>query len=513
MILLSSVVQKGTLQATRIVGVNVGVNLASLPFVQKMTKITQKTLEAVRAEQSGTTIRDEGNLFGRVRVKADGIVTISFYYRFRWADKLKDLSCGTWPSDSLAKIRAKRDAAKLNVAQGIDPGAQKKVTKHEAQEAIMSGLAEMERLHAENLSVQELFEAWLTDGVRRKDSNAELRRSFTADVLPKIGKIAIKNLTEHDLRSLLRVMVGRGVNRAAVVMRNNLTQMFAWAEKRQPWRKLLIDGNPMNLVEIEKIVSADYDMNNERARVLSANEICELRDIFGRMQTEYDEAPNKRSTVQPIAQPVQCAVWIMLSTLCRVGEMLMAQWQHVDFDTGEWFIPRQNVKDNVGDLTVYLSTFSLDQFRRLYEQTGHSEWCFPARNKKGHVCVKSISKQVGDRQAMFKGGADGGPRKPMKNRRHDNTLVLSAGENEDWTPHDLRRTGATMMQSLGVQLIIIDLCQNHMLPGPRTRRHYFHHDYEQEMRGAWKLLGDRLSLILDRAAADKIVIGNFAVAA
>src|SRR5471030_178229 len=330
-----------------------------------MTKITQKTLEAIRAEQSGTTIRDEGNLFGRIRAKADGTVTISFYYRFRWNEKLKDLSCGTWPSDSLAKIRAKRDAAKLNVAQGIDPGAQKKVSRHEAQDAITSGLAEMERLRAENLCVQELFEAWLADGVRRKDGNAELRRSFNADALPRIGKIAVKNLTEHDLRGLLRVMVGRGVNRAAVVMRNNLTQMFAWAEKRRPWRQLLIDGNPMSLIEIEKVVSADYDMNNERKRILSPDEICELRDIFNRMQTAYDEAPNKRSTVRPIAKPTQRALWIKLSTLFRVGEMLMAQWHHFDFDKGEWFIPRENVKDNVGDLTVYLSTFALNQFRLL----------------------------------------------------------------------------------------------------------------------------------------------------
>jgi len=478
-----------------------------------MTKITQKTLEAIRAEQSGTTIRDEGNLFGRIRAKADGTVTISFYYRFRWNEKLKDLSCGTWPSDSLAKIRAKRDAAKLSVAQGIDPGAQKKVSKHEAQEAITSGLAEMERLRAENLSIQELFDAWLADGVRRKDGNAELRRSFDADALPKIGKIAVKNLTEHDLRGLLRTMVARGVNRAAVVMRNNLTQMFAWAEKRRPWRQLLIDGNPMSLIEIEKIVSADYDMNNERDRILSPDEICELRDILDRMQATFEEAPNKRSTVQPIAKPTQRAFWIMLSTLCRVGEMLMAQWRHVDFETGEWFIPRENVKDNVGNLTVYLSTFALNQFRLLHEETGHSDWCFPARNKGGHVCVKSISKQVGDRQAMFKSSKDGNPRAPMKNRRHDNTLVLSGGANADWTPHDLRRTGSTMMQSLGVQMPVIHLCQNHILPGIKTGRHYFHHDYEQEMRSAWRLLGDRLTLILDRGIDGKVVLGNFALAA
>jgi hypothetical protein len=33
-------------------------------------------------------------------------------------------------------------------------------------------------------------------------------------------------------------LTARGVNRSAVMVRNSLTQMFAWAEKRQPWRKL-----------------------------------------------------------------------------------------------------------------------------------------------------------------------------------------------------------------------------------------------------------------------------------
>jgi integrase len=63
----------------------------------------------------------------------------------------------------------------------------------------------------------------------------------------------------------------------------------------------------------------------------------------------------------------------------------------------------------------------------------------------------------------------------MKNRYRNNTLVLGAGKTGAWTPHDLRRTGATLMQRLGVSLDIIDRCQNHVLPGSKVRRHYLHH--------------------------------------
>jgi integrase len=167
---------------------------------------------------------------------------------------------------------------------------------------------------------------------------------------------------------------------------------------------------------------------------------------------------------------------------------------------GEWFIPKKNVKDNLADLTVYLSPFAVDAFRKLKAVTGHTDWCFPGRGTESHMDVKSITKQLGDRQCMFKKAKDGTARKPMKNRRHDNTLVLGAGKTGAWTPHDLRRTGATLMQRLGVSLEMIDRCQNHVLPGSKVRRHYLHHDYAAEKRFAWTILGSHLTDIL---AAEK----------
>jgi hypothetical protein len=106
------------------------------------------------------------------------------------------------------------------------------------------------------------------------------------------------------------------------------------------------------------------------------------------------------------------------------------------------------VKDNVADLTVYLCPFSLEQFKALHAVTG-TKWCFPNRNATGHLDVKSISNQLGDRQVMFKTEKNGEPR-ALKGRRNENTLVLAGGANGTWGPHDLRRNGATMMQQLGV---------------------------------------------------------------
>lgn len=471
-----------------------------------MAKLTVKELDALTEQNIGETIRDDGGLRGRIRANSQNKngVSITFIYRYRWQGATRDLPCGTWPADTMPAIRKERDKARLMLDDGINPAEQKKIIKLDKQEAITIRLAEAERHQSENLTVKELFTAWLEDGVRRKDGNAELMRSFNADVLPSIGSKQIKSLTESDLRNVLKKMVGRGVNRAAVTVRNNLVQMFTWAEKRQPWRKLLSEGNPAALIEIEKIVSPDYNFDDERSRILSPDEIRELRTIFDRSQSDFDTAPNRRSTERPILQTTRIGTWIMLSTMCRVGEMLKSRWENIDFDAGTWFIPKADVKDNVADLTVYLSNFSLEQFRQLKLLTGDTEWCFPARHKEGHVCVKSITKQVGDRQSIFKKAKDGTPRKQMACRKHDNTLVLAEGKNGAWTPHDLRRTGATMMQSLGVTMEIIDRCQNHVLAGSKVRRHYLHHDYADEKREAWRLLGDRLELILN--PADNVIV-------
>lgn len=469
-----------------------------------MGKLTVRGIENAKPKDKPYKLMDGDGL--QLRIATDGDKTWLVRYaiggterQYRLAKRYRDSGGAGFFSLQDARNEASmirslaREGVDYQVKLEQDQEAERQMRQAEAQR--LSAQAEIEK--AENLTVQNLFDAWLADGVRRKDGNAELQRSFKADVLPSIGNKTVKDLSEHDLRGVLRAMVNRGVNRAAVVMRNNLTQMFAWAEKRQPWRKLLVNGDPMDLIEIEKIVSPTYDMNNQRDRILSPPEIKELSDIFSRMQVEYDNAANRRIATQPVEQVVQCGMWIMLATLCRVGEMSMARWEHVDFSAQKWFIPKENVKGNLEDLDVFLSSFALEQFHRLHDQTGHTEWCFPARNKEGHVCVKSMSKQIGDRQSMFKKGVDGKPRQPMKNRRHDNTLVLGDGENGAWTPHDLRRTGATLMQSLGVSLEIIDRCQNHVLPGSKVRRHYLLHDYADEKREAWRVLGIRLSAFLN----------------
>jgi hypothetical protein len=92
----------------------------------------------------------------------------------------------------------------------------------------------------------------------------------------------------------------------------------------------------------------------------------------------------------------------------------------------------------------------------------------------------------------------------LHGRTNDNTLVLSGGSSGEWTPHDLRRTAATMMQALGVSPDVIDRCQNHVLSGSRVRRHYMKHEYADEKRVAWELLGSEIENILSGSAVPQV---------
>nr|BFD40989.1 site-specific integrase [Pseudomonas sp. FFPRI_1] len=457
-----------------------------------MTKITVKALESLTKQDTGRIIREDGNLAGRIRATKGGI-SVSFFYRYRWGEANMEFACGTWPGKSLADIRKARNQARVLIDQGINPNQHKKYAKSQAHSAAK---AEAEREHAlkiQSLTIQDLADSWLSDGVARKDGNAELRRRFNKDLYPTLGKTAISSVSEHDVRALIRTIINRGSTRQAIGFFADITQMFSWARKRKPWRALLAEGVPTELVDITPLIPTDYEA--ERSRILSPAELLELHNRFLQMTADYNALPagQKYDGIRPLKKETQLALWISLGTLCRIGELLQAEWKNVDLDQKTWFLPSENVKGTRGkkqDHHVFLSPFALHFFQELKALTGDSQWCFPNKQDDGHVDLKVVSKQVGDRQARFKN------RKALSRRRHDNTLVLADGQNGDWTPHDLRRTGATMMQALGVSLDVIDRCQNHVLAGSRVRRHYLHHDYAEEKKYAWNLLGDRLNEVL-----------------
>lgn len=456
------------------------------PKSGKGSKWTIKELAAIKPEWNGDTLSDGEGLSGEVRFS--GSVSIHFRYAFKWADKVAWHYCGAYPANDMTTIRDERDKARALVKAGIDPRANKKVVKIEAQAAIVEVIRADEQKRTEALTFNDLYKVWIKDGVNRSDGNKYITQSFGKHAIPVLGNIEVRHLTENHLRDVYRAIIAAGKTATAVELSKDIGQMLRWAEKRKPWRALLIDGNPAELVDIKQLVPNDY--TKERKRQLSVEEIIKLQMIFDTTAQNYADAPQKTGTERPLKKEAQIALWLCLGTICRIGELLLTEWKHVNFEQRTWFIPAANTKGERGrkcDQLVYLSNFTLDQFKQLHALTGDSDWAFPARYKEGHVCEKTVSKLVGDRQVKFKSRT-----RKLKCRVENNSLVVG---DEEWTPHDLRRTGATLMQKLKVSREVVNLCQNHVI-GSKVDRVYLLDDYADEKREAWNRLGDRLEAIL-----------------
>jgi integrase len=465
------------------------------PRSGKGRKWTAMELKSVTAAWRGDTLSDGDGLVGEVRVATDGTISIRFKYAFRWESRVTWQQCGTWPRASLEAIRRERDRARELVRSGINPCDRRKAERIEAQAQVKALIAEAETQATARLTNRDMFEAWLKDGVMRADGNAELRRLFEKDLMPQLGHRTVRDTTDAHLRDALRkVARTRECPGLAAMLLADLRQMYRWAEKRKPWRPLLIEGDPAQLVDIKSVVPVGYKAG-VRDRILDAGEIRELQRLFEKAEATYEAAPDRRRAPRPVQKQTQLAMWIALSTLCRIGELLKARWENIDLETGEWLVPAEDTKTKV-EWLVFLSDFSLAQFKKLHEITGTGEWCFPSTSRKAPLDAKTMAKQLGDRQIQFK------ERRDLRARCNDNSLVLAQGRNGAWTPHDMRRTGATMMQEMGITPDVIDRCQNHVLPGSKVRRHYLHYDYAKEKLDAWLLLGRRLQEILQSAVTE-----------
>lgn len=159
---------------------------------------------------------------------------------------------------SLLDARAKVSEIRALGKQGIN-------YQQKLEADAMAVAAQSAQQEAENYTVTSLYEAWFAT-TRRKDGGAELTRSFKRDVLPILGSIKLRDLEEGHIRALLKPISDRGTNRTAVVLLNNLKQMFNWANGRKPW-KLLVDDPTCNL-KPDDITQPGYE-EVERDRVLS----------------------------------------------------------------------------------------------------------------------------------------------------------------------------------------------------------------------------------------------------
>lgn len=425
--------------------------------------LNDKQIRLTKPKEKDYLLADGDGLFLRVRSEAEG-ATKDWLFVFSFAGKRRRMGFGGLTDVSLALARSKRDAARGAIKQQIDPQLQ-------LQERTAAQAAKRAALEAEKsrLTIKDLFEKWeRLELSSRKDGGKEVKRSFKKDVLPKLGKLAAEEVKRTNVAAILDGVVERGSRIVARNLLGDIRQMYGFAIARG-----LVENDPTSHMKRD-----DYGKKKERDRVLSESEIKQLHTAL----------PTAK-----IADTNALALWIQLATACRIGEVVQAKWADVNLDAATWRIP-SNIAKNEKEHIVALSPFARAKFEALHTITSKKkdetacEWVMPARLKDSHLDLKTITKQVADRQR--------GNKKAMSNRTpYGNALLLPSGK---WTPHDLRRTAATMMVSLGVMPEVVERCLNHVEQN-RVKRIYQRHSYVAEMKQAWYLLGDRLALLTSKA--------------
>ena len=301
-------------------------------------------------------------------------------------------------------------------------------------------------------TVEELIEEYLEKWARpHKRSAAEDERKLRKDVIPAWGRQRAKDITRRDVIALLDNIVDRGspitANRTLAVIR----KVFNWAMSRD-----ILPTSPCVAVKAP-------GKERRRDRVLSAEEIGTMWHTLDRPEL-------------PITTSIRLALKFQLITAQRKGEILGARRDEIDLDQRIWTIPATRSKNGMPH-RVPLSPLAL----AVLDQAGagqEGEWLFRSSRTGRPITDEAVN------HAMLK-----------------NSNLLGTG---DATPHDLRRTAASHMTSLGISRLVVSKILNHAEPGVTAV--YDRHSYDSEKRAALAAWGARLEEIIDARRSPQNVI-------
>jgi integrase len=276
----------------------------------------------------------------------------------------------------------------------------------------------------------------------RKRSWREDERTLNHDVLPRWKNVPAKAITRRDVRELLEQIVERGAPIQANRTLAIVRRLFNFAIERE-----VVDVNPCQAIR-------QPAPSRQRDRVLST---AEIRALW------------RAADDCPVGQLYQ----LYLLTAQRGGELRMMRWEEVDLDGGMWTIPAERSKNRLPH-RVPLSSQALAILRRLRETANGSPWVFPGR-------------MPDEPLTQIQGQLD----------------KLRAAAGVDFKPHDLRRTAASHMTSIGISRLTVGKILNHVEQGVTAI--YDRHSYDREKQEALNAWARRLHAIVTGESAAKVV--------
>ena len=261
---------------------------------------------------------------------------------YRFSSKRKTLSMGIYPEVSLKEARDKRDEARKHLAQGIDPGENRKATKAAKADRATNSFESVAREWFSKLSPN-----WATSHADK------IIQRLEKDIFPWLGGKPIAEITAPELLTVLRRIENRGAQDTTHRAHQNCGQVFRYAVatgrcERDP------SGDLRGALAPAK--------HKHFAAITEPVAVGELLRAIGAF---------KGTLV------VQCALKLAPLFFVRPGELRKAEWQQFDLEKSEW---RYFVTKTKSEHLVPLSTQSIAILRELHALTCTRKFVFPGRD-------------------------------------------------------------------------------------------------------------------------------------
>lgn len=347
----------------------------------------------------------------------------TFVFSYRFAGKARRMTLGEFPRMSLAEANAKVGDARHLLDQGQDPGRTGIEARREEQAAE---------------TMQQLCLDYLADPkTAAQRTVSEMQRIINHDILPALSNKKAKDVKRRDITRLLDSIVKRGSPIMANRVRAILHRMFAWAVAK-------------GLVESSPVFGTEHPSNERvRERALSAMEIATLWQGISESSME---------------DRIKRATKLLLVTLQRRSEVVGMHESELDRRAALWTIPASRTK-NATEQLVPLTSLALELIGPAPDEKSLKAepllgYVFHRMLKDGRIRepfhANALSHAMRD---LFH------PRK-YRGRERRKPLPLAKCR-----PHDLRRTGATMLREMGLPREDVGLVLNHR-DSSVTARHY-----------------------------------------
>lgn len=267
--------------------------------------------------------------------------------KYRFGGKEKLLSLGTYPEVSLKDARQRRDDARKLLADGVDPGENRKAVKATKTEQAAN-------------SFEVIAREWFAKKLPSwSASNSDkIMQRLQNDAFPWLGDRPIAEITPPELLKVLRRIEERGAVESAHRMRGYCGQIFRYA---------IATGRAERDASADLRGALPAHVKEHRAAITDPKHIAELLRAIDGYQGSF---------------VTKCALRLAPLVFVRPGELRKAGWTEIDMDKAEWNIPRERMKMREPHL-VPLSAQALEILRELHALTGGGRYVFPGARTNG----------------------------------------------------------------------------------------------------------------------------------